>query len=166
MNTRKVLVLGIDGMDPRFTKYLLDQGELPAIAEYVKRGACREDLVMLGAQPTITPPMWTTLSTGAYPSTHGITCFWNSDPVDKSKLIYSLDSTKCKAESVWDSAVEAGLKTLVWHWPGSSWPPTSDSPNLHVVDGAQPGFIGFGTALREDEVIVNVSPLAKSLQFI
>ena len=69
-STKKLLVLGVDGMDPRITKYLMDKGELPAIKEYVKRGACREDLVMLGAVPTITPPMWTTMATGAYPATH------------------------------------------------------------------------------------------------
>ena len=143
-----------------------DQGELPAIKEYIERGACRQDLMMLGIVPTITPPGWTSLSTGTYPATHGITCFWNSDPVDKSKLIYSLDSTMCKAESVWNAAAEAGLKTLVFHWPGSSWPPTSDSPNLHVVDGAQPGFVGFGTAMKEDEVMVNANETVDALKFI
>ncbi len=165
-STKKLLVLGVDGMDPRITKYLMDKGELPAIKEYVKRGACREDLVMLGAVPTITPPMWTTMATGAYPATHGITCFWNSDPVDKSKLIYSLDSTMCKAEAVWNATAEAGLRTLVWHWPGSSWPPTSDSPNLHVVDGTQPGFINFGVALREDEVLIIADKRVDELKFI
>ena len=34
---------------------------------------------------------------------------------------------------LWNVFAEAGKQTLVWHWPGSSWPPTSDSPNLHVV---------------------------------
>lgn len=166
MEKAKVLILGVDGMDPCFTKHMMDSGELPNVKQFVERGGCREDLSMLGAQPTITPPMWTTLSTGAYPSTHGITCFWNSDKEDKTKLVYSLDSTKSKAEPIWDVAVRAGYRTLVWHWPGSSWPPTMDSPLLHVVDGTQPGFIGFGTALREDEVIVNVSPQAEGLKFI
>lgn len=165
-STKKLLVLGVDGMDPHLTKYLMDKGELPAIKEYVKRGACREDLVMLGALPTITPPMWTTMATGAYPATHGITCFWNSDPVDKSKLIYSLDSTMCKAEAVWNATAEAGLRTLVWHWPGSSWPPTSDSPNLHVVDGTQPGFINFGVAVKEDEVLIIADKRVDELKFI
>ena len=73
--TEKLIVLGIDGMDPRFTKYMLDKGEMPALKEFVARGGCREDLVMLGGMPTITPPMWTTLSTGAQASTHGITGF-------------------------------------------------------------------------------------------
>ena len=115
---------------------MLDKGEMPALKEFVARGGCREDLVMLGGMPTITPPMRTTLS--------------NIDPNDRSKLVYALDSTICKAEQVWNCLVEAGNKVLVWHWPGSSWPPTSENPNLAVVDGAQPGFISFGTGMRDD----------------
>ncbi|MFD2693742.1 hypothetical protein [Sporolactobacillus shoreicorticis] len=30
---------------------------------------------MLVAHPTITPPCWTTLTTGTYPGTRGITCY-------------------------------------------------------------------------------------------
>lgn len=111
--TEKLIVLGIDGMDPCLTKYMLDKGEMPALKEFVARGGCREDLVMLGGMPTITPPMRTTLSTGAQASTHGITGFWNVDPNDRSKLVYALDSTICKAEQVWNCLVEAGNKVLV-----------------------------------------------------
>lgn len=32
--TEKLIVLGIDGMDPRLTKYLMDKGELPAIKKF------------------------------------------------------------------------------------------------------------------------------------
>lgn len=164
--TEKLIVLGVDGMDPRLTKYLMDKGELPAIKKLVDRGACRDDLVLIGGMPTITPPMWTTLSTGAYASTHGITGFWNIDPEDRSKLVYALDSTTCKAESLWNCTAEAGLRTLVWHWPGSSWPPTSDSPNLSVVDGVQPGFVGFGTGMRDDEVLVTASTKVENPAFL
>lgn len=152
--TKKLIVLGVDGMDPRLTKKLMDDGELPNIKKFVERGACREDLVMLGGVPTITPPMWTTLATGAYAGTHGITCFWNQDHNDLSKMVYSLDSRLCKAEPVWNCTAEAGLNTLVWHWPGSSWPPTSQSPNLSVVDGVQPGFVNFGTSKREADFLL------------
>ena len=71
------MVLGVDGMDPALTKFM-DEGKLPNIKQYVERGACREDLVLLGAMPTITPPLWATLATGAYPETHGITCSGDS----------------------------------------------------------------------------------------
>lgn len=163
--SKKLIVLGVDGMDPRFTKYMMDKGEMPAVKKLVERGSAREDLVLLGAMPTITPPMWTTLSTGAYASTHGITGFWNVDKEDHSKLVYALDSTICKAEQSWNGIAEAGYRTLVWHWPGSSWPPTSDSPNLTVVDGVQPGFVGFGTGMRDDEVLVTASTRVKTADF-
>ena len=106
--TEKLIVLGIDGMDPMFTKYLLDKGELPAVQQIIDAGACREDLMMVGGMPTITPPMWTTLSTGAYASTPGITGFWNIDKEDHSVMVYGLDSTTCRAEQVWNGIVEAG----------------------------------------------------------
>ncbi len=73
--SEKVIVLGVDGMDPRITKRMITEGKLPHLQELQERGAMRDDLVLLGAMPTITPPQWTTLSTGSYPETHGITCF-------------------------------------------------------------------------------------------
>ena len=144
----KVLVLGVDGLDPRLTKKYMEKGVMPNFTKFMKKGSAREDLVMLGALPTITPPMWTTLATGAYAGTHGITDFWNPHPTKLDTLVYSFDSRNCKAEQLWNVTAEAGLKTLVWHWPGSSWPPSSDSPNLHVVDGTQPSNINvaIGTA--------------------
>ena len=98
--TEKLIVLGIDGMDPKFTKYLLDKGEMPTIKRLIERGACREDLALLGGMPTITPPMWTTLSTGAYASTHGITGFWNVDPEDHSRLFYGFGLKVYKSEQL------------------------------------------------------------------
>ena len=145
----KVLVLGVDGLDPRLTKKYMDKGVMPNFTEFKKRGSAREDLVMLGAMPTITPPMWTTLATGAYAGTHGVTCFWNPHPTKLDTVVYSFDSSNCKAEQLWNVFAEEGRKTLVWHWPGSSWPPTSDSPNLHVVDGTQPSNINIAVGTAE-----------------
>ena len=65
--SEKVLLLGIDGMDPRFSRKIVDEGKLPKLKKLIERGSAREDLRLLGAVPTITPPMWTTLATGAYP---------------------------------------------------------------------------------------------------
>lgn len=143
----KVLILGIDGMDPKFTNKLVKEGKLPNIQKYIENGSARADLAMLGGMPTITPPMWTTLATGATPATHGITCFWNQDNSKLDHLVYNLYSTDCKAEQLWNVTAEAGIKTLVFHWPGSSWPPSSDSPNLHVVDGTSPGSVQCTVAL-------------------
>ena len=68
----KVLVLGVDGFEPSLAKKFMEQGRMPALKKFVEKGSAREDLILLGAHPTVTPPMWTTLATGAYPATHGI----------------------------------------------------------------------------------------------
>ena len=161
----KVLVLGIDGMDPRITKKLLKENRLPNIQKYIDRGACREDLTMLGAIPTITPPCWTTLSTGTYPGTHGITCYWGQSPDSLDAVVYNFDSKKCHAEAIWDVTARMGKKTLVWHWPGSSWPPTSDSPKLHVVDGTQPGSVNMGVAQSDWEKVIVAKSDIKTVQY-
>ena len=45
---KKVLVLGIDGMDPRLTRRFVDEGAMPNTAQFLQRGSAREDLVMMG----------------------------------------------------------------------------------------------------------------------
>ena len=150
----KIIILGVDGMDPALTRRFVDEGIMPNVKKFLERGVAREDLVMQGGHPTITPPMWTTMATGTCPGTHGITCFWNPDMEHLDTLSYALDSRKCKSEPLWNVFAEAGKKTLVWQWPGSSWPPTSDNPNLYVVDGTTPGFVGTGAAVIDWEKVI------------
>lgn len=163
--TQKLLILGIDGMDPKLTRRLIAEGRLPNIKKYVDRGSARADLRQLGCLPTITPPCWTSLATGAYPGTHGITCYWKQSPNSLDAVVYNLDSRDCKAEPLWNITAESGKKTLVWHWPGSSWPPTSDNPNLHVVDGTQTGSVNMGIAQMDWEKVIYASPDIECLGF-
>lgn len=163
---KKILVLGIDGMDSRITKKFLDEGKLPNIKKFLERGAARERLDMLGAIPTITPPCWTTLATGAYPGTHGITCYWRQSPESLDAVVYNMDSRFCKAEQLWNVTAKEGKKTLVWHWPGSSWPPSLKSENLHVVDGTQPGSVNMGIAQMDWEKVVIASTRIKKAEYL
>ncbi len=161
----KLLLLGIDAMDPRLTKKFVAMGLMPNMKKYIENGACRDDLVMLGGHPTVTPPMWTTLACGCYANVHGITgylrCGKDIDLVD-----YNLDSRNCHAEPLWNVFAEAGKKTLVFHWPGSSWPPTSDNSNLMVIDGTSPGAVGMSTAQIESEYLVGASEDIKEVTFL
>ena len=155
MKKRKLLILGIDGMDSATTLRMVKEGKLPNVRKYIDMGAARNDLQMLGALPTITPPCWTTLATGAYPSTHGITCYWRQSPRCLDAVVYNMDSRNCRAEPLWNVTAREGLKTLVWHWPGSSWPPTSADPLLSVVDGTQPGSVNMGVSQMDWFCICN-----------
>lgn len=152
----KILLLGCDGLDPSLTRKYVDMGILPNLKQYIERGAQRQDLVMLGGHPTVTPPMWTTLATGCYANVHGITGFYRKG-ADLDKTEYNIDSRLCKAEQLWNVFAEAGKKTLVWHWPGSAWPPSSDNPNLMVVDGTSPGSVSMAVAQVEFEYLVGAS---------
>lgn len=162
---QKILMLGLDGMDPRFTMRMLKKGKMPNVQKILDRGASSENLIMLGSHPTITPPMWTTLSTGCNPNVHGITQFsLKGSTIGGQK--YSLTSSYCKAEPLWNVFAEAGKKTLVWHWPGCSWPPTSDSENLFVVDGTSPGGVGAAACKCDKAFIVGGNPEFKEVTFL
>lgn len=165
MGRKKVLVLGVDGLDPGLVNRFRVEGILPNFDKFIARGSAREDLVMMGGVPTITPPMWTTLATGATPATHGITCFWGQSKADMATMTYNLNSMNCKAEQLWNVTTAAGLKTLVWHWPGSSWPPSSQSQLLHVVDGTQPNAIGNGDCVVDDDKLVYASVKMEKILF-
>lgn len=161
----KILLLGVDGLDPRLTRKFVDKGIMPNVKKYIERGACREDLVLLGGHPTVTPPMWTTLACGCYSNVHGITGFFRKGE-DLDLIEYNLDSRNCQAEPLWNCFAEAGKKTLVWHWPGSAWPPTSDNPNLMVVDGTTPGSVAMGMAQIEFEYLLGASEDIPELTYI
>lgn len=153
--SEKILCLGVDGLDPRLTRKFVDEGKMPHVKELIERGGCREDLVLLGGHPTVTPPMWTTLATGCYANVHGITGFYRMPDLttgefDLDQEAYNLDSRNCQAEQIWNVFAEAGKKTLVWHWPGSSWPPSSDSENLIVIDGTVPGSINVSAQVEKE----------------
>lgn len=131
---KKVMMVGIDGYDPTYAKPLLDAGRLPNIKKFMQMGATTADMSLVGCVPNYTPPGWCSMATGAWPGTHGITCFWNhtlGEPLDK--LSFSFDSKKCEATWIYDHFSKLGKKTIVIGWP-TTWPPTNDSTIL--IDGS------------------------------
>ena len=45
--TEKILCLGVDGLDPRFTLRMVREGKMPNVKKFIERGAQREDMVLL-----------------------------------------------------------------------------------------------------------------------
>lgn len=133
MENKKYLFLGIDGADPLLMSRFLDEGILPNIQKFIDKGTANKDYGMLGVQPTITPPNWASLATGAYPGTHGITCYWNHESGNPlTQLDVGFNSKLCKAEFIWDSAINAGKDAIVFNYP-TAWPPTNEK--IIAVDG-------------------------------
>lgn len=161
----KVMVLGVDGMDPRFTKRMLKEGKMPNFQKLIDAGSCRDDLMLLGANPPITPPLWATLATGAYPMTHGITDYNVGADSDKSVSLNAFTSRFMKSEPIFNIIAESGIKTLVFHWPGGSFPPTSDNENLYTVDGSNAGACCAFALKRDDNTAIIASTLTKELVY-
>ena len=111
--SEKVLLLGVDGLDPKFTRVMVDEGHMPNTKKLIERGSARHDLKLLGGVPTITPPMWTTLATGAYPMTHGVEDFNITKKGELDVNFAGIYSTNVHAEPLWNITAEAGKKTLV-----------------------------------------------------
>ena len=116
----KVVVIGLDAPIPKRLRHYVQQGLLPVIKGLIDRGVWAENC--LAPYPTITPPNWTTLATGAWPGTHGITCFHTYNPGDPLDQIHqAFDSRECRAEYVWNAAAREGKKSIVINYP-TTWP--------------------------------------------
>lgn len=122
--------------------------------------------MMLGANPTITPPMWATLATGTYPMTHGIMDYNVSAEEDKDITLGAFSSRFLKAEPLFNVTAKAGKKTLVMHWPGGSFPPTIDSEKLITIDGSSPGACCAWSSVRDLDMVYVASTKAQKPSYM
>jgi len=75
---KKMIVLGLDGMDPRLTKRWIDEGRMPAFEKLLRQGG---DFRPLGTSlPPQTPVAWSNFITGMDPGGHAIFDFIHRDP--------------------------------------------------------------------------------------
>ena len=74
---QKVIVLGFDGVDARYTERWMNEGKLPNLARLRAQGTFRP---LLPTTPAQTPVSWSTFSTGIDPGRTGIFDFLRRDP--------------------------------------------------------------------------------------
>jgi len=117
----KVLILGVDApIVPRVLKYVAE-GEMPHLKSLIDGGTLATNCMV--PYPTITPPNWTTIVTGAWPGTHGITCFHVHNPGDPLDVVHAgFDSADNQAEFLWEALAREELRSIVMNYP-STWPP-------------------------------------------
>lgn len=137
----KVVVIGFDAPIPKILLKLMDDGDLPNLDSIRKNGGWAENCLV--PHPTITPPNWTTIATGAYPGTHQITCFHippeNGYPGLATQCIQAFRSIDVKAETIWEAGERQGKKAIIINYP-TSWPPK-------IKNGIQIG--GFGLHITD-----------------
>jgi predicted AlkP superfamily phosphohydrolase/phosphomutase len=88
--TSKVIVIGIDGMDPRLTESLMAAGQLPNFNKLRQMGGYRP----LGTSvPPQSPVAWACFINGADPGSHGIFDFIHRNPEEQVAPFYAAAET-------------------------------------------------------------------------
>ena len=87
---KKVIIIGLDGMDPRLSEKLMAAGKLPNFAELRRQGGYR----VLGTSiPPQSPVAWANFINGAGPGSHGIFDFVHRDPARQIAPVFSIAET-------------------------------------------------------------------------
>ena len=134
-SANKAMILGIDApIAPRLYKWALE-GKLPHLGSLLARGVYAPNT--LAPLPTITPPNWTTIATGAWAGTHGITDYkMHVSGTPLYEMHNGFDVREVLAEPLWNAVARDGKAAIVVNWP-TTWPPA-------IVNGCQ--IAGYGLA--------------------
>jgi predicted AlkP superfamily phosphohydrolase/phosphomutase/Flp pilus assembly protein TadD len=130
----RVIVLGIDGLDPGVVETLAGEGKMPNLARLRASGAFGR---LRSQPPLLSPVVWTTIATGQPMERHGIAHFTVTDPVTGERSPVTSDLRRVKA--LWNIASDRGLGVAVVGW-WATWPPeevrgsiVSDRTSYHFL---------------------------------
>ncbi len=73
---RRLIVLGLDGQDPKLTDRFMSEGKLPNFQRLAEQGCYHR---LLTTFPSVSPVAWSSFSTGTHPARHNIFDFLDRD---------------------------------------------------------------------------------------
>jgi len=111
----RVLVLGLDGMDPDAIDLLIAEGKLPHFRRLREGGAYAP---LAADPPLLSPLIWTSVATGQPPSKHGIGAFTTTDA---SGVEVPIRSDLRRVPAIWNMASRAGRRVAAVGW-WATWP--------------------------------------------
>jgi len=136
----KVIVLGMDGVDPKLLAHLMNQGHLPNFHELSQRG-CLSSLAT--SNPAQSPVAWPSIATGNNPGYHGVFDFINRRVTnyipDLAVLKINPKNFFGKRElrflpvmqgnSFWDYTSSLNIPSTIIRWP-VTFPPKQNDAKL------------------------------------
>jgi predicted AlkP superfamily phosphohydrolase/phosphomutase len=150
----KVVVVGLDGFEPKIVEAMLAAGDLPHLARLRMTGGyarCRTTL------PAQTPVAWSTFATGVNPGGHGIFDFIRRDPAtylpDLALNRYEQKSAFLPPKAVnlrrgipmWEQLAKAGIPSTIVRCP-CTYPPDAMQGRMLSGMGVPDLRGGLGTA--------------------
>jgi predicted AlkP superfamily phosphohydrolase/phosphomutase len=151
---RKVVVIGLDGLEPKVAEPMLDAGELPHLARLREQGG----YTRVGTTyPPQTPVAWSTFATGTNPGGHGIFDFLGRDAKTylpllslsryEQKNVFTLPKVVNlrRGTAVWDLLSETGVRSTVLRCP-CTYPPDDIQGQILAGVGVPDLRGGLGTS--------------------
>ena len=151
LKSKRAALLGFDCAIPKRLEALMAEGALPNFKKFAESGSYLSEGYNL---PTVTPPSWATICTGAYPRTHGVEDYYyyiEGESLEHKKTCQAFGSEVLTAETIWDSWDKAGKKCLVVNYP-MSWPSKMQHGVMVMGEGISPAetrWKELGNAHRE-----------------
>jgi tetratricopeptide (TPR) repeat protein len=133
------LLVGLDGVDWRILRPLLEKGSLPNLGGLVERGTVAS---LASIEPLISPPIWTSIATGVKPERHGIT--WFLSDTDRPGQRIPVTSAQRRTKALWNMLSERGRSVSVVGWWATF--PAERVRGYLVSDFV--GYHGFGNSGR------------------
>jgi Flp pilus assembly protein TadD/predicted AlkP superfamily pyrophosphatase or phosphodiesterase len=112
----RIIVLGLDGLDPETVDLLMSEGKMPNFARLRQEGAYGR---LISSKPLLSPIIWTTIATGKTPDQHQIGHFVAVNEKTGEQLPVTSQMRRVKA--LWNILSEAGRHVDVVGW-WATWP--------------------------------------------
>ena len=172
---KRVIVIGLDGLEPKIVDAMLAAGELPNLQRLRARGGFAR---VATTSPAETPVAWSTFATGTNPGGHGIFDFIRRNPAtylpdlalnryeQKNAFLPPKAVNLRRGKAVWDLLTEAGIGATIVRCP-CTYPPDAVRGRMLSGMGVPDLRGGLGTstfytsasdaAPRESENVVRVA---------
>lgn len=127
----RTVIFGVDGLAFRVIHPLIEQGHMPNFQKLKEQGC---EAILESKYPPLTPPAWTSLSTGLKPARHGVYDFWAYDEqAEEGKPRKAhVQSQRKGGKAIWNILSEYGKQVLVINVP-VTYP--AETINGYMVSG-------------------------------
>ncbi|HEX4936928.1 MAG TPA: alkaline phosphatase family protein, partial [Gemmatimonadaceae bacterium] len=150
----KVIVIGLDGLEPSIVEPMLLAGELPNLARLRRLGGYGR---LATTTPAQTPVAWASFATGVNPGGHGVFDFLRRDPAtylpdlalsrfqQPSALLPPRAVNLRRGTPIWDHLAARDIPSVVLRCPGT-FPPDATPTRMLSGMGVPDLRGGLGTA--------------------
>lgn len=165
MGLKRAMVIGLDSADPVQVRRLIDEGKMPNLKKLLDNGVANDNLAMIGALPSVTPPNWCSIATGCWPRTHGVTCY-NNQTLGQSLRLEEVNwtSENVTADFIWEAFSKEKKRSIVLSYC-EAWPPRIKNDEYGVfIDGS--GVVPFLRCSIDYQKVVTMEEGEFPMEFI